>query len=368
MDIKKYDFLDQLRWIAILWIIFCHLPLLNTNLINESFLYYIFPLWYLWVPLFFIISAYTLSLSSKKRFILDKKPIKSFYIRRFFRIYPLFLLITLLVFWFFFYHNYVWNPLYIQYFWERFFDIEFKNLLYHLSFLYWFDKNYYYSMLIWEWSLFNEIIFYLIFPFIFLIIIKKWFNFAFKMTLFFLIINLISSFYWFYINKDLFIQDFIYKSPLFHLFTFMLWIFIFTIKDFKIKINHSYLILINILLYLILIYLKLKWYEIIVLLLIINIWFSFKLFIDNIYYINNKLVWNTLKYLWERCYSIYLTNIILYYIIWKFIYNNISLTYDLFYIILSISLIILLSHFLYMYEIFFINLWKKTIKKYNLWD
>jgi len=88
-SLKKLDFIDALRGYAILLVIFAHTgqmypldyPNIFQSLINFG------PRG---VQLFFLVSALTLFLTSKKRFQIDKHPYLSFYVRRFFRIAPLF--------------------------------------------------------------------------------------------------------------------------------------------------------------------------------------------------------------------------------------------------------------------------------------
>lgn len=86
---NKLGYIDALRGYAILLVIFAHTgqmypinyPFFLKNLINFG------PRG---VQLFFIVSALTLFLTTEKRFLMDKRPIISFFIRRFFRIAPLF--------------------------------------------------------------------------------------------------------------------------------------------------------------------------------------------------------------------------------------------------------------------------------------
>ncbi len=86
---NKLGYIDALRGYAILLVIFAHTgqmyplkyPFFLKNLIDFG------PRG---VQLFFIVSALTLFLTTEKRFLIDKRPIISFFIRRFFRIAPLF--------------------------------------------------------------------------------------------------------------------------------------------------------------------------------------------------------------------------------------------------------------------------------------
>lgn len=87
-DIKKYDFIDALRGIAILGVILVHSSqsVAPTN---------VTLLWLMGegakgVQLFYIASALTLCMSWMTRSAQERLPIRNFYIRRFFRIAPMF--------------------------------------------------------------------------------------------------------------------------------------------------------------------------------------------------------------------------------------------------------------------------------------
>lgn len=87
-EIHQYDFIDALRGIAILLVIATHvapiahpsLPILRMIAQNGAY----------GVQLFYIVSALTLFLSINQRSHLEKSPIRNFFIRRLFRIVPLF--------------------------------------------------------------------------------------------------------------------------------------------------------------------------------------------------------------------------------------------------------------------------------------
>lgn len=95
----RLDFLDALRCFAIIYVVVSHLILIpQPNLVIPSF---IAPLLinggYAGVSLFFILSAFSLcfALDSRRR---EPKLLKRFYVRRFFRIAPLFYLM-LFIYW-----------------------------------------------------------------------------------------------------------------------------------------------------------------------------------------------------------------------------------------------------------------------------
>jgi peptidoglycan/LPS O-acetylase OafA/YrhL len=150
----KYDFLDGLRGIAILLVVVVHLP----------YIWWIWPSW-IWigvigVPLFFMLSAYTLALSQHKKWY-EAWWLKQFFMRRFFRIYPLYILMMCVVFG-------LWYMGVITH--RSNFDTglyTWTNLVAHLTFVGWFSSSYINSFRVGEWSLFNEVFFYTLFPVLF---------------------------------------------------------------------------------------------------------------------------------------------------------------------------------------------------------
>lgn len=86
---NKLGYIDALRGYAILLVIFAHTGQMYP-LHYPGFLKNIIDFGPRGVQLFFIVSALTLFLTTEKRFVTDRRPILSFFIRRFFRIAPLF--------------------------------------------------------------------------------------------------------------------------------------------------------------------------------------------------------------------------------------------------------------------------------------
>ena len=88
---KKLDYIDALRGLAILGVIMVHtnqygssnLPSIIGKIINEGAR---------GVQLFYLASAFTLFLSFKNRLTREKFPIRNFFLRRFFRIAPMYYL------------------------------------------------------------------------------------------------------------------------------------------------------------------------------------------------------------------------------------------------------------------------------------
>lgn len=92
-EINQYEFIDALRGIAILLVVITHvasitppsLPVLRLIAANGAY----------GVQLFYVVSALTLFLSTDQRSHLEKNPTRNFFIRRLFRIVPLFYLSVL---------------------------------------------------------------------------------------------------------------------------------------------------------------------------------------------------------------------------------------------------------------------------------
>jgi peptidoglycan/LPS O-acetylase OafA/YrhL len=84
---EKLEYIDVLRAVAILMVIFVH----NSQTVNglSTEVKSISEYGQIGVQLFFVASAYTLCFSQTKR-RQDKFPLRSFFLRRFFRIAPLY--------------------------------------------------------------------------------------------------------------------------------------------------------------------------------------------------------------------------------------------------------------------------------------
>jgi peptidoglycan/LPS O-acetylase OafA/YrhL len=88
---RKYEYIDALKGIAIVGVVL-------THLVSEGMGPASYTLRQIWtngargVQLFFILSAFTLFLSLRAREGQDRHPLRDFYLRRFFRIAPLFYL------------------------------------------------------------------------------------------------------------------------------------------------------------------------------------------------------------------------------------------------------------------------------------
>lgn len=158
MNTIKYPFLDSLRGLAIMMVLVYHLQFLWLPM--PKFTEFLL----IGVSLFFVISAYTLALSQSTK-IQRKNVWKNFYIRRFFRIYPLFFVVITILYIlslklhiFSSIHEYIPGRI---------------NYISHILFVFGFSPDTINTFHIGEWSLFNELIFYLLFPALF-VYMKKW--------------------------------------------------------------------------------------------------------------------------------------------------------------------------------------------------
>lgn len=150
---RRLTFIDALRGLASLAIVLYHLVKIpQPNLEIPSYLNVIKTHFGLGVTLFFVISAYTLCLSSENRRS-EKKRILKFYIRRFFRIAPLFYI--MLLFW----------TLVRLVLWSK--ETSLLEFLSNATFAFNFFPEFHTSIVWAGWTIGVEILFYLIFPYIY---------------------------------------------------------------------------------------------------------------------------------------------------------------------------------------------------------
>lgn len=291
METKKIDTLDALRWIAILWVILWHLTLLGITIP--------WPLhvWMMGVPLFFMVSSYTLILSQKKRVIQNSGWIKQFFMRRLFRIYPTYFIIWTLIF--ILSTLYWYNPAIIN---------NWMNIILHITFLFWFHESYMGGLSMWEWSLFNEVIFYSLFPLLFLHINSLGRSLFFLISSF-IICYLVNIFWDWMLGVT---KSYIYTLPLTHLFSFSLGFALYYMKDLVITCNRysAYMSLIS--------FWALSFYQInywmhLFPFMIINIW-VLVFFIINGHFCH--MVNPVTCFLGKISYSLYLIHINLFIYIW----------------------------------------------------
>ncbi len=159
MESKKFGYIDSLRGIAILLVIWVHIGVVlnNTTLYfpTDSFLFQFILSGQYGVQLFFVVSAFTLMISYYNR-ITEDHATRNFFIRRFFRIAPMYYLAI----------AYFTLDKYLQYDFSNFSEVPIRSLLSNLFF---------YNALIPEhinnyvpggWSVSVEFMFYLLMPII----------------------------------------------------------------------------------------------------------------------------------------------------------------------------------------------------------
>ena len=172
----KLEFVDTLRGFAALYVFLYHLALLpNPHPILPDWAKKVILTGGTGVTLFFVVSAFTLCLSMRTRKE-ERHPTANFYIRRFFRIAPLFYLwvaITCLRDWFYFHATHSWQ------------DIGLST-----SFLFNFIPGKHLGFVWTSWTLGVEMVFYAFFPLLF-----RWINTLFKAVAFFGA-SLLISFGW----------------------------------------------------------------------------------------------------------------------------------------------------------------------------
>lgn len=162
IETKKYDYIDALRGIAVLGTLFIHSSKYERGINNfgDNFKE-LALLGNSGVQLFFMMSAVTLFLSMSQKKKLEKNPTLNFFIRRFFRIAPLFYLSTIFCLSFNL-EGYWWN------------DFSHLNpyylILTTVTFTNGFDPYYINSIVEGGWSIAIEMIFYAIIPLLFIFI------------------------------------------------------------------------------------------------------------------------------------------------------------------------------------------------------
>lgn len=146
---QKLDFVDSLRGIAILLVISIHCTQHGNFNVGWN-LFKFASQGITGVQLFFVASAFTLFLSYSHRGSKERSPVKNFYIRRFFRIAPLFYL----------------GIIYYS-FQDGLEGITSLNILSHFTFTNSFSPYWINNVVPGSWSIGVEVIFYAILPFLF---------------------------------------------------------------------------------------------------------------------------------------------------------------------------------------------------------
>lgn len=157
-EINRYDFIDALRGFAILAVILTHAALISLP--SYDFLRMISDNGARGVQLFYVASALTLFLSMEERSHKESKPVRNFFIRRFFRIAPLFYIAIIV-------YTFIYGPA------PREFapnGIQWWQYPLTFAFLNGWHPEAINSILPIEWSVAVEMTFYLCIPFLFSIL------------------------------------------------------------------------------------------------------------------------------------------------------------------------------------------------------
>jgi len=160
MENNHYDFIDSLRGIAILGVIMVHA--VQFGRFNAPVLVFIAKLageGQNGVQLFYLVSAFTLFLSMENRINKEFNPIKNFFIRRFFRIAPMYYIAIAA-----FLVTFGFGP---RYWLGDAQNITILNILSNMIFLHGFNPYWINSLVLGGWSIAVEMTFYCILPFLF---------------------------------------------------------------------------------------------------------------------------------------------------------------------------------------------------------
>ena len=155
MEVKKYQYIDALRGISILAVLLAH-SLQNQIVPTNSILNWFMQNSVRGVQFFYIVSAITLCMSWEARFKFETYPKINFYLRRFFRIAPMFYMAILLYLIIYGFSARYWAPNGIEP-WFIFVTVFFLNG---------FNPETVNSLVPGGWSIAVEMIFYVLFPLI----------------------------------------------------------------------------------------------------------------------------------------------------------------------------------------------------------
>lgn len=220
---SRYQHIDSLRGVAILMVIATHLgPALHET---STFLTVYGRMG---VQLFFVISALTLCLSMEKRKE-EIYPISNFFIRRYFRIAPMYIVGII-----------IYSPMVLNY--SPTDDVDSLSYLFHLTLLHGFTLDAFKSVVPGGWSIGVEFIFYILFPIIFALVINKGTkgNFILLFVLFVCLSLIQNAFFQVFIPEYSSIWKYGYWAPLNQLPVFMVGIMLYR------RINQSALIRLSI--------------------------------------------------------------------------------------------------------------------------
>ncbi|ORM68763.1 acyltransferase family protein [Pantoea rwandensis] len=154
MQTRHFDFIDALRGIAAFYVVLYHLPHLSTSSVNvPSWLSPITNAGGTGVMLFFVLSAFTLCLSMEQRSSHELTPTLNYFIRRFFRIAPLFYFFIVITF---------VRDIVIFGVWHSFEDVL-KSCLFIFNLIPGSEQGFVWA----SWTIGVEMLFYVMFPLLF---------------------------------------------------------------------------------------------------------------------------------------------------------------------------------------------------------
>lgn len=227
----KLKYIDSIRGIAILMVILVHVSQKVINLNSTTFLN--FEYGQMGVQLFFVASAYTLCLSANNR-VNELKPLKKYSLRRFFRIAPLyylgivgFFVLKMMIIWF--------NGGIIK-FPE---DYTIINVIFNIFFLHGFYPPANNTIVPGGWSIGTEVIFYLLFPFLFNYLKNKFNNpkFIYLLIFLFIVFSQLLIYYLYIKNVVVLNNNFLYYNLINQFSVFLVGIGFYFYSQNPIKIN-----------------------------------------------------------------------------------------------------------------------------------
>jgi peptidoglycan/LPS O-acetylase OafA/YrhL len=158
MEVKKLRYVDAMRGFAIIGVLMVHCMQAGSDN-YPKILYNLFANGGTGVQLFFVASAFTLFLSLKSRKSQEKDPTVNFFIRRFFRIAPMYYIGII---------YYLWQNGFGPNYWlGNAPGITIGNILANVFFIHDFNPYWINSLVPGGWSIATEMLFYCIVPFLF---------------------------------------------------------------------------------------------------------------------------------------------------------------------------------------------------------
>lgn len=360
MDKERISFFDLLRGIAILLVFINHIPH-NSYLINEGTLFIykkIFLFGTYGVQLFYIVSAITLMISLYRKNQID---VKKFYIKRIFRIVPIFylgILLHILYFSFFSQYN---NEL-----------LDLKNIILNVSFLNNIipPSN---DLILGGSTIATEMNFYLILPFFYFFINSYLKSLIFSL-LYLILIFLFNRASFNLFDGDLFGNANFYRTIFVQMYVFSLGLNFFYIFKEKLLENEKIINLKNLN--------KIIPHIFIAILIFIfeksepeYFYFRNMLFVSTVFFIivsifftlqskfNNNIILKLIEKIGRMSFSMYILHWITIDISWRILSHlNYFNYFIVFFIFVSLFLTIIVSYYFYKLEILFINYGKSFLK------